>query len=411
MMSKKIIFHNPFVGSWYGVNVFNYITKKKSISKYNYILDNIIKKYDKNIYFYIELEQNSFKFSFLHKFKLKKIITRLEFVFWCILNNVNYYKLNIIYNLEGTTVNDLFLSFSYDNLDISNRLPELSNAKCKIYFFLNHFMLDTPIISYNAEKLNVDCFIVENNLAKNSEYFKKYFPWYMGDVYHIPYVFQERFKNNINFKNRKNLCFATGTFEILPNKPRYKYFMDFFKSDTLHPVRKIIYQNKDNLDGLIDSKVSDYNEVKSKQIKGNVFNIAIAKIYNIFFVKQTKYFQFDVVQKYNEYKMFTVPEEASDMPGIGFVEGMACGGAYIGKDDPMYRDLGLVPMVHYISYDGTLDDLIVKIKFFQNNSDELEKIADNGYKFVNKNFNNKIVSEKLFYDLNQEPLASSFVSK
>ena len=42
--------------------------------------------------------------------------------------------------------------------------------------------------------------------------------------------------------------------------------------------------------------------------------------------------------------------------GIGFVEGMACGSAYIGLDDPMYKDIGLIPGKHYIIY-GTLEDL------------------------------------------------------
>ena len=54
--------------------------------------------------------------------------------------------------------------------------------------------------------------------------------------------------------------------------------------------------------------------------------------------------------------MFVVPEEANDLPGIGFVEGMACGSAYIGLDDGMYKDIGLIPRKHYITYDGTLED-------------------------------------------------------
>ena len=64
-----------------------------------------------------------------------------------------------------------------------------------------------------------------------------------------------------------------------------------------------------------------------------------------------------MVEKFNEYKMCLVGEEILGVPGIGYVEGMACGCAYIGLDSPMYRNLGLIPGVHYISYDGTKEGL------------------------------------------------------
>ena len=52
------------------------------------------------------------------------------------------------------------------------------------------------------------------------------------------------------------------------------------------------------------------------------------------------------------------------MDCLGFVEGMACGSAYIGLDDPMYKDIGLIPGKHYITYDGTLEDLKSKIAYY-----------------------------------------------
>ena len=192
-MKQKIIFHNPFYGQWFGKNIYNYIARRKSVSKYNYILENIIKSYRSDIYIYLELGQNSFNFSLLKKLKLTKLITHIEFFLWCILNKVNCFKLNILYDLNAVEKEDKFLSFSYGNLDKDDRVHVFEELYCKKIFFLNHFMLDTPIISKNAKKLNIDYFIAENNLTKNSEYFRKYFAWYSQDVYHIPYVFQERF--------------------------------------------------------------------------------------------------------------------------------------------------------------------------------------------------------------------------
>jgi hypothetical protein len=70
------------------------------------------------------------------------------------------------------------------------------------------------------------------------------------------------------------------------------------------------------------------------------------------------------------------------LPGIGFVEGMACGSAYFGLDDPMYRDIGMVPGIHYVAYDGSMEGLLDKISFYQKHTVELEAIAEKGYRFV-----------------------------
>ena len=41
---------------------------------------------------------------------------------------------------------------------------------------------------------------------------------------------------------------------------------------------------------------------------------------------------------------------------------MSCGSALFAIKNEMYTDLGLVNDVHYVSYDGSLEDLICKIK-------------------------------------------------
>ena len=142
-------------------------------------------------------------------------------------------------------------------------------------------------------------------------------------------------------------------------------------------MRKIIYDNRDELKDLINSRISDLykDEVERLDEGENLFQKIYARIFNAMFVKQSNYHKFDIVAEYNNAKMFVVPEEANDLPGIGFVEGMACGSAYIGLDDPMYKDIGFIQGIHYISYDGTLNDLKNKIIYYQNHNKELENIA------------------------------------
>ena len=108
-----------------------------------------------------------------------------------------------------------------------------------------------------------------------------------------------------------------------------------------------------------------------------------------------------MVEAFNSYKMCIVGEEILGIPGIGFVEGMACGCAYIGTDIPAYREWGLIPGVHYITYDGTKEDLKRVIEYYQmeEHQEELEKIANEGCEFVRTNFNGDAVAESLINKL------------
>jgi glycosyltransferase involved in cell wall biosynthesis len=123
----------------------------------------------------------------------------------------------------------------------------------------------------------------------------------------------------------------------------------------------------------------------------------IQKVMRYFLNKhpQLNYYKQDIVAVYNSYMMFAVPEEICNLPAIGFIEGMACGCTFFGLDDPMYRDLGLIPGIHYVTYDGSVSDLILKVRYYQSNITELEKIANCGFEFVQNNLSQQIVYERL----------------
>ena len=410
-MNRRIVIHNPFFDAWYGINLYKFLTRRVSHLKYSYINDYFVKSKNNNIYIYIDLNQNSFFGNIiLSKIKVMPLITLTEFFFWCLLNKINIFNLKIILNKKKIKPNDIFLSNSYCNLDIESRYKDLQQIDALTVFILQHSFADTEIISKNAKNLGINLFIAENNLKKNSPYFIKYFDWYDKDVYHLPYVFKPRFKKLKSFDERDNICFATGTYENLKDHPRYKGLKDFYGIQTIHPMRKTIYENAKNMTDIIFSKISDYNEVQQKTPKSGLYNKIFIRLYNTFFVKQTEYFKFDIVAEYNNAKMFVVPEEANDLPGVGFVEGMACGSAYIGLDDPMYRDIGLIPGIHYIAYNGTLSDLETKIKYYQKNNNELKEIANRGYEFTKEHFNGEHVAQKLYNDLMKGNISSSFVA-
>jgi hypothetical protein len=105
--------------------------------------------------------------------------------------------------------------------------------------------------------------------------------------------------------------------------------------------------------------------------------------------------------------MFAVPEEVCDLPAIGFVEGMACGTAYLGLRNPMYEDIGMVAGVHYIPHDGTVSDLMAKVSYYQQHPDEVALIAMEGCRFVREH----LCSQTVYGDFVERLLALSRASQ
>ena len=132
-----------------------------------------------------------------------------------------------------------------------------------------------------------------------------------------------------------------------------------------------------------------------------LYNNIYSKMYS---GRQKKYYSFNMVEKFNDYKMCLVGEEIMGIPGVGFVEGMACGCAYIGQNKGYYEDYGMQEGVHYIGYDGTIENLKAKISYYQmpEHQEELEHIAKTGCEFVRKNFCGSVIAERLMNALIQE---------
>lgn len=247
---------------------------------------------------------------------------------------------------------------------------------------------------------NVNCFISESNLDNNSKIFKKYYHFDLPWVVH-PFVYADRFVNKKKFSERKNMAFATGTITY----KNHEEFLSTYGDACDQPIRKKIKENQEYFKNIIYCTSRDYLEGNTgKKIKSTDKKITrlYKKIYNRFSIGQQKqYFSFDMVEAFNDYKMCIVGEEILGVPGIGFVEGMACGCAYIGLDSPMYTDFGLIPGKHYIAYDGTIENLKQVIEYYQadEHQEELEEIAKTGCEYVRENFRGDKVAKKLIDDL------------
>lgn len=376
-----------------------YLWKFSAAIKHGYLLNYLLNSPDYEVCNYI----NDRGFSSLRKgneifLRFLNIFRYFEHNYTLKVNKIPREKITVIKKLEDIRPNDIVILYNI----CSENYRGMENVNAFKALSMLHFhgrQTENSLI----EIANIQCYFNEVDLSKSSTLFRKYYhvnrPWIV-----IPFVFAERFKNSKPFKERQNKCFSTGTITY----KEHEEFLSVYGDPCDQPARKFVKDNPEFFKDTVDCYSSDYLEDNAgKQYIPGEFPLVrlYKKIYNRTHVgKQKKYFSFNMVEKFNDYKMHLLGEEILGVPGIGYVEGMACGSAYIGLDSPMYRDLGLIPGVHYISYDGTKEGLRKTVEFWQRpeNQDDLERIADAGCQFVRKNFCGEKVAEQLMKSLIQQ---------
>ncbi|WP_285959081.1 glycosyltransferase [Thomasclavelia spiroformis] len=395
-MKKRIVFVNLH-SDWMLVKTASvYLFKYSAAIKHKYLIEYLLNNKDYELCNFINdrgfsplRNDNELLMRFLNKFRFieNKITMKI--------NKIDKKNVTVLRNVDEIKSSDIVILYNicYDNYRMMNKIEAF---KCLSFLHFHGMKNEEDMI----KKAGINCFFCESNMSKNSKIFKKYYHFNLPWVIH-PFVYAERFKNLKPFRERNNMAFATGTITYKVHKE----FLETYGDSCDQPMRKKIKDNPEFFKNLIFCTSSDYledNPGKKINETDNVIVKVYKKIYNRFKVgQQKKYFSFDMVEAFNNYKMCIVGEEILGVPGIGFVEGMACGCAYIGLDSPMYTDLGLIPGVHYITYDGTMENLKKVIEYYQadEHQEELENIANAGCKFVRENFNGQKVAKKLIDDL------------
>lgn len=313
------------------------------------------------------------------------------------VNNIDRKKIKILKDVSEIKPNDLLILYNV----CADNYRGMENVQAFKALSMLHFH---GIASENdiINKSDVSCLFGEVDLQKNCELYRTYYhvdrPW----VTH-PFVYAERFQNKVPFNKRKNMAFATGTITY----KHHEEFLAVYGDPCDQPTRKQIKDDPEFFKDTVYCTSSDYleDDAGKKVNETDIFPVKLYKrVYNRTHVgKQKKYYSFDMVEAFNSYKMCIVGEEILGIPGIGFVEGMACGCAYIGQDMPAYRDWGLIPGIHYITYDGTKEDLKRVIEYYQmdDHQTELEKIARTGCEYVRTNFSGNAVAAKLLEQLEE----------
>ena len=386
----RVVFVNLHGNEFLLKTLNKYIFKQSVAIKHKYILDYLLSRDDVEVCSYINRRGLSLSYSTRNRFLQSFRFIEHHIAMW--KNGIPQKKVTVLKHESDIRHDDIVIVYQLfeAQFDFKKR-PDAFIALSQL-----HFTVDQADA---MAKLDPDLMYNESDMQKRFIAFDKYFGWFRKQYLVIPFVFAERFKVVKPFAERQNKAVSVGTVTY-PS-----YIRQYYGTNCLQPARKQVYDNAEELKPWVDCFNSDFlADDKPYNVSKKVGPIRkiINRLHDKFFLgRQKKYYSFDMVEKFNDYKMCVVGEEITGLPGIGFVEGMASGCAYIGQTVGYYEDYGMKEGVHYIGYDGSLDDLKAKISYYQQpeHQQELEKIAKAGCEFVRSHFNGPAAAESLLNNL------------
>lgn len=393
---QRIVFINLHANEFMVKTMSKYIWKQSCAFKHKYFFDYLLNHPDVEVCNYINDDGFTLAKSlpnpimwFLKKFRFA------ENRFVMRKNGLRRNQIKVIRKNEIRST-DIVIGYRHVPCSLTD-MGDINAFKAVSMIHFHGEQSDSDLIA----KANPDVLFNESDLTKYSEIFQKYYSWFKDKSIVHSFVAAPRFERLKPFAERENRCFSTGTITY----KQHPEFKDVYGDPCDQPTRKQILVNADELEQYVACYNSDYLEDTDmkKYLPGESKLEHYRKVwYNMRHTgQQKKYFSFNMVEKFNDFKMCLVGEEVLGVPGIGFVEGMACGCAYIGQNLGYYEDYGMQEGVHYIGYDGTLEDLKAKITYYQQpeNQEELERIANAGYEFAQKHFRGEYVAEQLLNNL------------
>ena len=386
----RVVFVNLHGNEFLLKTLNKYIFKQSVAIKHKYILDYLLSRDDVEVCSYINRRGLSLSYSTRNRFLQSFRFIEHHIAMW--KNGIPQKKVTVLKHESDIRHDDIVIVYQLfeAQFDFKKR-PDAFIALSQL-----HFTVDQADA---MAKLDPDLMYNESDMQKRFIAFDKYFGWFRKQYLVIPFVFAERFKVVRPFAERQNKAVSVGTVTY-PS-----YIRQYYGTNCLQPARKQVYDNAEELKPWVDCFNSDFlADDKPYNVSKKVGPIRkiINRLHDKFFLgRQKKYYSFDMVEKFNDYKMCVVGEEITGLPGIGFVEGMASGCAYIGQTVGYYEDYGMKEGVHYIGYDGSLDDLKAKISYYQQpeHQQELERIAKAGCEFVRSHFNGPAAAESLLNNL------------
>jgi hypothetical protein len=399
----RLCLYNPHAGL-YGHSVYAKLFRKASVPKLGYMLD-YLRDRNRRTAIVVDGTVSSFPVEYVTGNRLVlRVVSFVEILLWCLINRVNPSTQTFVFSAGRLhPAQDLLYGMGFPGGPFGCARLAARSAMArytgKKILHLSHYFTRTATVAGNIEVSGVRQFAAESDVSDNP-FFHRFFP-FAENVYVQPFALRPRYVKKTEFRDRKNIWLAIGTTHRLEITEYTRDYCNFMGTTNYHRMRRAIYDRRVELQDIVDCRIGEREERPAPANAPGRRWKALRYFRKLFEREQVKYFSFDIVALYNEYKMFVSPEEDVGLPSINFVEGMGCGCAFIGLDHHMYRDIGLADGVNFIAYDGTLEGLRERIRHYQSRSDELERIADAGCRFVHDAFSEERVRERLWADLSR----------
>lgn len=317
---------------------------------------------------------------------LARLSDALQLWLWCRL--IGLEATRQVWTTKGVERAHVLFLMHYGNLtyetesvarDCATAARAIASLAVRKVVHLTHYVYCPQIGANNLATVEPDLLVAESNLAVNASFFRLHFAKIRAPFLGLPFTAAARFQARRPMSERVNKMVVTGS---ITYKMRDPAFVDFFQTQELQPMRRKLFEAAARYTSEMDCLVSDLDATRATN-RPSRLQRARALVRRLAGQRaQAEYYRRDIVETYNTYAMFAVPEEVCGLPAIGFVEGMACGSAYVGLDAPMYRGLGMVPGVHYIAYDGSIDDLMSQVQYHQQHPERTQAIAEAGRNFA-----------------------------
>ena len=281
---------------------------KQSVAiKHKYFLDYLLEQPDVEVCSYINKKGFSLAytlgkpFAFLrfleHKIVLKK-------------NGIDLSKIKVLKRESEIRNDDIIIMYQY----YANQFAWTNRPNVFIAVSMIHF---GTAMSSVMKELQPNVLFNESNLKKYSKIFNHFYGWFDKDFLIQPFVYAPRFKSIRPFQERENRAVSVGTITYMDN------ITCIYGDPCAQPARKQIKEHAKELEDYIACFNNDYKEdnTEKKVLPNDSFLICLYKQwYNKTHVGQQKsYYSFNMVDKFNDFKMCVVGEEIMGIPGVGFV--------------------------------------------------------------------------------------------
>lgn len=350
---------------------------------------------------------------FILDFKPALYFTRPEYYALFLWRFAKEYGPANLLKVHGTPIfSEDALKPSADALVCFNGVPDREAGKIasrfdglKIYHTMDYFS-NSSACSSALEKGDVDYAMAYSNSGEYDPYFRKYFPKYRGRTIPVPFGFGERFRDFTPFGKRHPKCVAVGSVTPLrspkaaPDSPPSE-LEQFFSSDKyLHRFRDMLRANEADLHPVLDSflagaKVQNlYSPNLSVKNDSWVGRFAPARKF------EGKRFDYNIVDVFNQYMMFTTCETVLNFPNAKIFEGAAAGCGIVCSGGKWHSDLGLVDgenCIMHKQYD--LADFRKRAEWALSHRGELEAISANGKKLVREKYSPQAIAKALYLQI------------